>query len=224
MSLLELRDVSKSYKTAAEEVWAVRDVSLTATAGEFVCIHGPSGSGKSTLLNLIVGLDLADTGEIQIDGVDVVRMNETARANLRLRTIGVVFQDHALIEEFTATENVALPLEASGTTTAAALQQADQLLARVGLSDLGKRWPGQLSGGQRQRVGIARALAGGRRIIIADEPTGSLDSKASADLFELIAELCSAGTLALVFSHDPLCRRYADTVHEMVDGSLRDAS
>ncbi|WFE25911.1 ABC transporter ATP-binding protein [Solwaraspora sp. WMMD791] len=223
MPLLELRDVSKSYTSAAEEVRAVRGVSLAATAGEFICIHGPSGSGKSTLLNLIVGLDLADEGEIQVDGVDVGRMDEAARANLRLRTVGVVFQDHALVEEFTAAENVALPLEASGTATADALAQADRLLTRVGLADLGRRWPGQLSGGQRQRVGIARALAGGRRILVADEPTGSLDSRASSDLFELISELCSAGALAVVSSHDPLCRRYADAVYEMVDGSLRGA-
>lgn len=219
--LVELRDTSKTFTNEAEVVWAVRDVSMRAHAGEFVCIHGPSGAGKSTLLNLIVGLDLADSGEIQVNACNVSQLDENSRATLRRQSVGVVFQDDALIEEFTAEENVALPLEARGDDTRTALVKAADLLATVGLEGMGGRWPRQLSGGQRQRVGVARALAGGRNIIVADEPTGSLDSKTSAELFELIAELCRSGTLAIVCSHDPLCRTYASTVYEMVDGELR---
>lgn len=219
--LVELRDVTKTFTTEAEMIWAVRDVSLQANAGEFVCIYGPSGAGKSTLLNLIVGLDLADSGEIQVDGQEVTKLDEDSRSTLRRKSVGVVFQDDALIEEFTAAENVALPLEAQNVDTRTALEQAEDLLTTVGLDGMGDRWPRQLSGGQKQRVGIARALAGGRSIIVADEPTGALDSKTSSELFELIADLCQSGTLAMVCSHDPLCRIYAGTVYEMVDGELR---
>ncbi len=148
-------------------------------------------------------------------------LDEDARALLRLRSVGMVFQDDALIEEFTAAENVALALEARGVKSGAALSEAEMRLAAVGLEGLGPRRPDQLSGGQRQRVGIARALAGGRRIIVADEPTGSLDSETSARLFELITELCRGGVLAIVCSHDPLCADYADSVYEMTDGRLR---
>lgn len=219
--LVVLNDVSKTYRTEAEVIWAVRDVCLRVHAGEFVCIHGPSGSGKSTLLNLIVGLDLADSGEIQVDGATVSTLGEDGRSRVRRELVGMIFQDDALIEEFTAAENVALPLEVRGSDTPAALAVAQGLLATVGLDGLGSRWPRQLSGGQRQRVGIARALAGDRRIVAADEPTAALDTKNSAELFELFADLCRAGTVVIVCSHDPLCRNYADTVYEMVDGELR---
>lgn len=219
--LVLLRDVSKTFTTEAEVVWAVRAAGLRAHAGEFVCIHGPSGSGKSTLLNLLVGLDLADSGEIQVDGLDVHALDEGGRARMRRDRVGVVFQTDALIEEFTVAENVALPLEARDVDSRQALGQARDLLGRVGLDGLGDRWPRRLSGGQRQRAGIARALAGERRIIVADEPTGALDTKASEELFGLLAELCRTGTLVIVCSHDPLCRDYADTVYEMIDGELR---
>lgn len=221
MSLLELRDVSKTFKTFASEVRAVREVSLRADAGEFICIHGPAGSGKSTLLNLVAGLETADSGEIRVEGRDVTLLDEEAWVLLRLRSVGLVYAADALVEEFTAAENVALPLEASGTPSSAALRQADEVLASVGLPGIGSRRPWQLRAGQRQRVCIARALAGGRRIVVADEPTGSLDGEEAADLFELLARVCRAGALAVVCSHSPLCQRYAGTVYEMVDGRLR---
>lgn len=191
-----------------------------AYAGEFVCVFGASGSGKSTLMNLLAGLDLLDSGEIQAGGRDVGKLDESGRAKLRLGTVGVVFQDHNLLEEFTAAENVALPVEASGTDAGTAREEALRQLARVGLSSLEARYPHQLSGGQRQRVGIARALTGQRAILLADEPTGSLDSAASTDLFALIRKLCDDGLLAVVFSHDHECRRFADTLYEMTDGRL----
>uniref|UniRef100_A0A7C2WI13 ABC transporter ATP-binding protein n=1 Tax=Thermorudis sp. TaxID=1969470 RepID=A0A7C2WI13_9BACT len=218
--LLRVDRVSRAFVTPAETVHAVREVSFAARAGEFVCIFGPSGSGKTTLLNLIAGLDVPDSGTIHVAGVDVGALDEAGRARLRLETVGVVFQDHQLIEEFTAWENVALPLEVRGVPLEQARAAALAELERVGLGGLTDRLPSQLSGGQRQRVGIARALAGQRRVLLADEPTGSLDSANSRALFALIRALCEQGTLAVVCSHDPLCQEYADTVYEMVDGHL----
>jgi ABC-type lipoprotein export system ATPase subunit len=203
-----------------ETVWAAREVDLVAYPGEFVCVFGASGSGKSMLMSLLAGLDLPDSGEIQGGGRDVGRLDESARARLRLETVGVVFQDHNLLEEFTAAENVALPSEASGVEAGAAREEAVCQLARVRLSGLEDRYPRQLSGGQRQRVGIARALTGRRATLLADEPTGSLDSAASTELFALIRALCDEGLLAVVFSHDHECRRFADTLYEMRDGRL----
>ena len=195
-------------------------MDFVAHRGEFVCVFGASGSGKSTLLNLLAGLDLADSGEIQVGGHNVGVLDESGRAGLRLRTVGVVFQDDNLLEEFTAAENVALPLEALGASRKAAEEEARRQLARVGLSALENRFPHQLSGGQRQRVGIARALTGERAVLLADEPTGSLDSATSREIFALVQELCDGGLLAVVCSHDPLCRGFADTVYEMKDGRL----
>ena len=221
--LIRASGVTKTYPSKVETVWAVRDVNLAAHPGQFVCVFGASGSGKSTLLNLLAGLDLPDSGEIQVGDHDVGRLDESGRAQLRLRSIGVVFQDHNLIEEFTAVENVALPLEASGVRFKAAHDEGLWQLARVDLSGLDARFPHELSGGQRQRVGVARALTGERAILLADEPTGSLDSAATTELFALIRALCNEGLLAVVCSHDPECRRFADTVYEMTDGCLAPA-
>lgn len=220
MPLIRVSSATKAYTSEAEAVWAARDVDLVAYPGEFVCVFGASGSGKSTLLNLLAGLDLPDSGEIQVGDQHVCRLHESGRAQLRLGTVGVVFQDHNLLEEFTAAENVALPLEASGTKPRAAREEALQQLARVGLSGLEARHPHQLSGGQRQRVGVARALTGRRAVLLADEPTGSLDSAATTDLFALIRTLCDEGLVAVVCSHDPEGQRFADTVYEMTDGRL----
>ncbi len=219
-SLVKVSGVSRTFVSAAETVWAVRDVTLTAHTGEFVCVFGASGSGKSTLLNLIAGLDGADEGQITVGTADVRALSEDQRARLRLETVGVVFQDHDLIEEFTAAENVALPLEVVGVDRHAAHAQAVEQLRSVGIDQLANRYPAQMSGGQRQRVGIARALAGHRKILLADEPTGALDSKTSRELFSLIRNLCDLGVLAIVCSHDVTCQEYADTVYEMVDGAL----
>jgi ABC-type lipoprotein export system ATPase subunit len=218
--LLSVHDVSRSYRSGVETVWAVQDANLRARHGEFVCVFGASGSGKSTLINLIAGLDTPDSGTILVESVDVGRLNESQRARLRLEKVGVVFQDHNLVEEFTAVDNVALPLEVLGVKTDEARSQAVVQLERVGLAGLGPRLPNQLSGGQRQRVGIARALVGSRQILLADEPTGALDSKNSRALFELLRELCDQGALVVVCTHDLMIKEFADTIYEMVDGRL----
>lgn len=219
-ALVTVTGVTRAYRSAVETVWAAHDVNLTAHPGEFVCIYGSSGSGKSTLINLLAGLDGAEAGDVRVGGVEVGALSEDGRAWLRLHTVGVVFQDPNLIDEFTAAENVALPLEARGMNEREAHSQALDQLRRVGLAGLENRLPAQMSGGQRQRVGIARTLVGERRILLADEPTGALDSKNSVAIFGLVRQLCDEGVLAVVCSHDERCREYADTVYEMVDGRL----
>lgn len=217
---IEARGLSRVYRSPSEEVWAVRDVDFVAAAGQFVCVFGPSGSGKSTLLNLCAGLDDPSSGSLKVLGNEMGSLDEDARARLRLEHVGVVFQDHHLIEEFSAAENVMLPLEARGLSAADARADAMSQLTRVGLAELADRPPRNLSGGQRQRVGIARALAGGRRLLLADEPTGALDSANAAALFSLLRDLCTQGTTVVLATHSLASRAYADAVWQMSDGSL----
>lgn len=199
---------------------AVDNVDMAAKPGEFICLFGHSGSGKTTFLNLMAGIDLPTSGSIVVDGEPLGDMAEDDRIRLRRETIGMVHQTDFLIEEFTAAENVALPLEARGFPANDALAESAVLLERVGLEGYGGRLPRQLSGGQRQRVGIARALTGGRRILLADEPTGALDSKNAASIFGLLRDLCEEGALVIVASHDPMCREYATRLVEMLDGRV----
>lgn len=213
-----LSGVTRTFQTSAETVHAVRDADLAILAGTFACVFGASGSGKSTLLNLIAGLDSATRGSVVVLGTAMDALNEDGRARLRLEHVGVVFQDDNLIEEFTAGENVALPLEVLGARQAEAASVARAQLARVGLDGLGRRLPAQLSGGQRQRVGIARALVGRRSLLLADEPTGALDSANSRALFALLRSLADEGTTVILATHEPLARAYADRIFEMVDG------
>ena len=215
---LTLQDVSRCFAASPEPVWAVREASFSVDAGMFVCLVGASGAGKSTLLNLIAGLDSATSGTILVEDTDVGLLSEEQRARLRLERVGVVFQDHNLIEEFTANENVMLPLEALGAPAQKARAHAEAELERVGLHGLGQRFPAQLSGGQRQRVGIARALVGGRRLLVADEPTGALDSANSRALFQLLRGLCDQGTTVLLGTHELMSQDFADTIYEMRDG------
>lgn len=213
---------SRVFITPAERIRAVDGVTLDVSPGEFVCIHGASGSGKSTLLGLLAGLDSPDSGSIIVDGTDLSGLTESQRAGWRLTRIGVVFQHDNLIEEFTAAENVAFPLELRGRTQAEIDSEVEQMLAQVGLDGMADRWPQELSGGQQQRVGIARALAGGRGLLIADEPTAALDSTNSEALFALFKELSAQGVTVILASHDPLAHRFASRVVEMVDGGMRE--
>ncbi|WP_319804712.1 ABC transporter ATP-binding protein [Nocardioides malaquae] len=204
----------------AETVKAVDEVDLVAHRGEFIGLFGHSGSGKTTLLNLLAGLDMASSGELVVAGLQLRGASEERRIELRRESIGMVHQSDYLIEEFTALENVCLPLEARGIRGKVAEEEAGELLSRVGLEGYRDRLPRQLSGGQRQRVGIARALTGGRQILLADEPTGALDSANSEAIFELLRGLCDEGRLVVVASHDPACRRHATRVISMLDGRI----
>lgn len=210
--------VRRHYVTEAETVRAVDGVDCEAWGGEFLCLYGHSGSGKTTLLNLIAGLDLPTSGHVTIDGIDTSEVDGDRLIRMRRETVGMVHQAHLLIEEFTAAENVSLPLEARGMGTGEALEQAGALLERVGLGNLRGRFPRELSGGQKQRVGLARALSGGRRILLADEPTGSLDSANAQVIFEMLAGLAEEGRLVIVASHDPSCRTFASRSLHLRDG------
>lgn len=218
---VRITHVTKRFQVGSETVTAVDDLSLELPAGTFTCLYGASGSGKSTLLNLMAGLDTADAGEIEVAGFDVRRASEGERADIRLTSVGVVFQEHNLLAEFTAGENVYLPVLARGETRAAAQVAARAALEAVGVGELYDRHPLEMSGGQRQRVGIARALVGDRRVLLADEPTGALDSANSEALFQTIGELCrELGVTAVVATHDPLGAEHADAVLRIQDGRL----
>ena len=217
----KLLDVSKTFNVGEEVVVAVDAVTFEVSAGEFACVYGASGSGKTTLLNILAGIEVADSGEVLVAGHSMSGLSERDRADVRLRMIGVMFQTNNLLPEFTALENVSLPLMVRGLRRSDAAEVAQAALASVGLADLIDRLPAKMSGGQRQRVGIARALAGEQDLLVADEPTGALDSDASRQLFGLLRELCNQrGTAVVLATHDPLARDYVDSVHQMVDGRL----
>lgn len=215
-----MHGVSRHFHTPVEIVRAVDDVSFTARRGDFVCLFGASGSGKSTFLRLIAGLDRPDAGSITVAGVEVANASTNALASLRLHHVGVVFQHDNLIEELTVAENVALPLELRGDQSTRRAAEVEQWLDRVDMAALGGRFPRELSGGQQQRVGIARALAGGRGLLVADEPTGALDSANSASLFELLRGLSEEGQTVILSSHDVDARSWASRTVEMVDGRV----
>lgn len=213
--------MSRHFVTDVETVRAVDDVSFAARRGDFVCIFGASGSGKSTLLNLISGLDRSDAGTICVNGGDISRATTDELADLRLRNIGVVFQHDNLIEELTVGENVSLPLDLRGDMSVSdRAAQVAAWLERVGMAGYEGRFPRELSGGQQQRVGVARALVGDRDLLIADEPTGSLDSANSSALFQLLRSLTDDGKTVILSSHDAEARSWATRVIEMVDGRL----
>lgn len=219
--LVRVDHVTKVFGQGLNRVVAVDDVTMSFGLGELVCLQGASGSGKSTLLNLMAGLALPDSGTIEVDGEVVSSMSEDQRADLRLRRVGVIFQDDNLVQELTAEENVALPLMALGASAKDARGVAQAALEQVGVGDVGRRHPDQMSGGQRQRVGIARGLVGDRQVLVADEPTGALDSANSIELFRLLRELCDSGSAGvLVATHDPLAVSYATRTVAVQDGRM----
>jgi len=213
-------ELVKEYVTPAETIRALDGVSLDVEEGEFLALEGASGSGKSTLLNLIAGLDEPTSGAVQVAGHQLHRLSTADRGRLRLKSIGVVFQDNNLIAEFSILENILVPLRALGLDPTAARREARRALDRLGIGDLADRRPRDVSGGQRQRGGIARAIAGSRRVLLADEPTGALDSHNSIALFETLRELARQGTTVIVATHDPLVSPFVDRVMRLRDGRL----
>lgn len=221
--MLELDRVSKRYEGPGELVRAVDEVTLTVTPGELVAILGPSGAGKTTLLLLAAGILRPDSGVVRFDGRDLAQMSEGEAARYRLRTVGFVFQ-HANLMPMSALENVAVPLIGAGTGVRAALDEARPLIERVGLAHRADHRPYELSGGERQRVAIARALAARPKLILADEPTGSLDSRRGAEVLELLHGLSrERGTGVVVVTHDLRAKRHADRVYSVEDGRLAEA-
>lgn len=220
MSLIELTEVSKLYGFGDAATIALDEVNLTIEKGEFVAIMGPSGSGKSTLMNMIGLLDRPTHGTYTFNGRSIARMSTTRRARLRRDTLGFVFQSSNLIPRLNVLENVALPLAYKGMTQTRRLKQAGTVLEQIGLSDREYFMPKQLSGGQTQRVAIARALVNNPEVIIADEPTGNLDSASSLLVMELLSDLHQMGHTILLVTHNPELTRYTSRVVFMRDGLI----
>jgi putative ABC transport system ATP-binding protein len=217
--MIELHQVSRTVTSGAGPLTILHPTSLTIAAGRAVAITGPSGSGKSTLLGLIAGLDAPTTGRIRLDGVDITTLSEEALARLRGEKVGIVFQFFHLLPSLTAYENVLVPMEIAGVRDAAA--RARGLLADVGLTGRGHHFPSQLSGGEQQRVAIARALANDPPILLADEPTGNLDTATGRQVIDLLVQMnrARARTLVLV-THDPALAVLADEVIALRDGRV----
>lgn len=221
MSLIELKDVSKLYGFGDATSVALDEVSLTIEAGECVAVMGPSGSGKSTLMNVMGLLDRPTHGEYTLNGRDVSRLATNPRARYRRDKIGFIFQSFNLLPRLTALDNVALPLLYKGMSAGRRTRKAWDMLERVGLGDRAYYFPRQLSGGQVQSVAIARALVNNPQLIIADEPTGNLDSNSSRLVMELLSEIHKTGNTVIFVTHNPELTRYATRVVYMQDGTIK---
>ncbi|HEX3753351.1 MAG TPA: ABC transporter ATP-binding protein [Streptosporangiaceae bacterium] len=222
MAVLELRDITKTYGSGAAEVHALHGVSLSVGAGSMVAVMGPSGSGKSTLLTIAGSLEEPTSGQVLVAGQPLSGMSRGDKARLRRRTVGFVFQDFNLLPGLTAAENVALPLELDGTPARKARAAGLRALEGLGLSERADQFPDQLSGGERQRVAIARAVAGERRLLLADEPSGALDSVNAEAVMRLIHAACKRGVAAVVVTHDAQLASWADRVVFLRDGRAVD--
>jgi putative ABC transport system ATP-binding protein len=222
MNVLELRQVSRVYGQGAAEVRALLDVDLTVGAGSMVAVMGPSGSGKSTLLTIAGSLEEPSHGEVWVCGEELSTLSRNARARLRRRSIGYVFQDFNLLPGLTAAENVTLPLELDGMPARRARVAGLRSLEELGLGDRADHFPDQLSGGERQRVAIARAVVGEHRLLLADEPSGALDSANGEAVMRLIHAACKRGLAAVVVTHDAQLASWADRVVFLRDGRVTD--
>ncbi len=222
MTALELRRVSKVYGEGPAEVHALRDIDLSVEPGALVAVMGPSGSGKSTLLTIAGSLEDPTRGEVLVGGSALSGMSRNAKARLRRRSIGYVFQDFNLLAGLTAAENVALPLELDGVAARKARAAGMEALEQLGLADRASRFPDELSGGERQRVAIARAVVGDRRLLLADEPSGALDSVNAEAVMRLIHQACKRGVAAVVVTHDAQLASWADRVVFLRDGRVVD--
>ena len=220
--VLELVDVTRIHGRGATAVHALRGVSLAVAPGELVAVMGPSGSGKSTLLNVAGGLDSVTTGGVLVEGVDLATLSLADLAAIRRRSVGYVFQDLNLIPTLTAAENVSLPLELDGRRRSRHL--ALSALDDVGVADLADRYPDEMSGGQQQRVAIARALVGDRRLVLADEPTGALDSETGETVLALLRRRVDAGAAGVLVTHEQRHAAWADRVVFLRDGTVVDST
>jgi len=222
MSYLELHDVSKTYGHDATEVHALAGVNLAVDEGTMVAVMGPSGSGKSTLLTIAGSLEDPTSGEVAVGGASLSGMSRNDKARLRRRSIGYVFQDFNLLPGLSAAENVSLPLELDGTAARKAHAAGMAVLEELGLADRAEHFPDELSGGERQRVAIARAVVGERHLLLADEPSGALDSANGEAVMRLVLGACRRGMAAVVVTHDAQLASWADRVVFIRDGRIVD--
>ncbi|WP_407838177.1 ABC transporter ATP-binding protein [Streptomyces sp. DSM 116496] len=220
--VLQLDQLVRTHGSGATEVHALRGINLSVYPGELVAVMGPSGSGKSTLLTLAGGLDTPSSGRVIVEGTDITTASRKQLAALRRRSIGYVFQDYNLIPALTAAENVSLPLELDGVSARKARVSALAALEEMNLVQLADRFPDEMSGGQQQRVAIARALVGDRRLVLADEPTGALDSETGESVLALLRSRCDAGAAGILVTHEPRFAAWADRVVFLRDGSVVD--
>ena len=221
-AVLRLDRVTRVHGRGVQAVQALRGVTMEVYAGELVAVMGPSGSGKSTLLTLAGGLDQPTEGHVLVEGQDLAGLGNQGVARLRRTSVGYVFQDFNLIPALTAVENVALPLELDGTAARTARKAALAALAEVGLDELAGRFPDEMSGGQQQRVAIARAVVGERRLVLADEPTGALDTETGEEILRLLRDRCDAGAAGVLVTHEPRHAAWADRVVFLRDGVIVD--
>ena len=221
---LRLLDVHRVHGEGEAQVHALRGVTFAAHPGELVAVMGPSGSGKSTLLTIAGGLDQPTSGVVEVEGVDLTGLDRGAAARMRRTSIGYVFQGFNLVPALTAAENVALPRELDGVRSAQARRDALRALEEVGIADLADRFPDDMSGGQQQRVAIARAVVGERRLILADEPTGALDTETGEEILRLLRVRCDAGAAGVLVTHEARHAAWADRVVFLRDGVVVDES
>ena len=220
--MLQMTHVSKVFRTEMVETHALRALDLVVKEGEFVAVTGPSGSGKTTFLNIAGLLEEATSGEYKLDGVDITKLGDKARSRLRNEKIGFVFQSFNLIPDLDLFDNVDVPLRYRGFSRSERKKRIEEALERVGLASRLRHFPAELSGGQQQRVAIARAIAGGPKLLLADEPTGNLDSQMAREIMALLEELNSQGTVLVIVTHDPeIAARAQRNVH-IVDGVATD--
>ncbi len=218
--MIKLENIKKVFRTEEVETWALREVNLEVKEGEFVAIMGPSGCGKSTLLNILGLLDTPTNGSYMLNGKDVSKLKESERTDIRKGVIGFGFQSFNLIDELNGFENIELPLLYMGTSTKERRKRIEAVMDRMAISHRRKHFPSQLSGGQQQRVAIARAVLPNPKIILADEPTGNLDSKNGKEVMQLLSELHKEGTTIIMVTHSQHDASYADRIVNLYDGQI----